>query len=291
VPQAQEEEEERKALKPNTNTHNRSRRLGLLAGVAALAFAGVPAGESAAKSTITLSGSTSIAPLAAKLARRYVKETHGRVAFRLNQGGSDIGVADVSRGRVTLGMSSRDPKPGDPGGIFFNRIARDAICLATNKKNTVPDLSQGQVQQIFGGGVRNWSQIPGSTVGGTINLFVRTAASGTQDAFQKIFMGTTKVSSTAAQRGSNGLVQQSVRSSTGGIGYLSLAFTKGLHDIRYKGVACTLRNAKAGTYGGIRSFWMISRGHIHGAAKKWVRWIRRDKDARRITASEWVPLR
>ncbi len=266
-------------------------KAGLVGGLAAVVLAGVPATEASAKSTITLSGSTSVAPLAAKLARRYVKEKRGRVGFKLLQGGSDIGVSDVSRGRVTLGMSSRDPKPGDPGGIFFNRMSRDALCLASNKANNLSNVSQAQVQRIFGGGVRNWSQVPGATVGGTIDLFTRTAASGSQDAFQKIFMGNTKVSSTASQRASNGLVQQSVKSSKSGIGYLSLAFTKGLHDVRYKGVSCNLRNAKAGTYGGVRNFWLVSRGRIRGAAKGWLRWIRNDADARRITASEWVPLR
>jgi phosphate transport system substrate-binding protein len=243
------------------------------------------------KTTITLSGSTSVAPLAAKLAKRYVKEKKGAVGFRLLQGGSDVGVADVARGRVTLGMSSRDPKPGDPGGLVFSRIARDGICLVTNKANTLADISQEQVKGIFGGSVRDWGQVPGASVQGTINVFVRTAASGTQDAFQKIFMGTTKVTPVASQRASNGLVQQAVKNSNTGIGYVSLAFTKGLNAVSYKGVACNLRNAKAGTYGGLRSFWLVSRGNPTGAAAKWIKWVRNDSDALRITAEQWVPLK
>jgi phosphate transport system substrate-binding protein len=257
------------------------RRTFLVAGVVALAA--VPAAEASAKTTITLSGSTSVAPLAAKLARQYVKERKGKVGFRLLQGGSDVGVADVARGRVTLGMSSRDPK--------LSRIARDAICIITNKSNTLSDISQAQVQSIFGGTVRDWGQVPGATANGTINVFVRTAASGTQDAFQKIFLGTTKVTSVASQRASNGLVQQAVKNSPTGIGYVSLAFTKGTNPVTYKGVACNLRNAKAGTYGGLRSFWLVSRGAATGAAKKWIHWVRSDKDALRITAEQWVPLK
>ena len=259
--------------------------------IAAVTVAAVPVAPAAAKTTITMSGSTSVAPLAAKLARRYVKETHGKVSFRLLQGGSDVGVADVARGRVSIGNSSRDPKPSDPGGLVFSRIARDAICIVTNKQNRLADISQAQVQQIFGGGVRDWGQVSGASVGGSINVFVRTAASGTQDAFQKIFMGTTKVTSVASQRASNGLVQQSVKSSPTGIGYVSLAFTKGTNPVSYKGVACNLRNAKAGTYGGLRSFWMVTRGAPTGAVKKWIHWIRNDKDALRITAEQWVPLK
>src|SRR3954470_7796234 len=257
--------------------------------VALIAAAAVPA-SAAAKPTITMSGSTSVAPLAAKLARAYIGSCKHCVQFKLLQGGSDVGVSDVSRGRVTIGNSSRDPKPGDPGGLVFNKIAQDGICLVTNKANTVPNLSQEQVQSIFSGRTRDWSDVPGATIGGGVDLFVRTAASGTQDAFQKIFMNPFKVSQTAAQKASNGLVQQGVHSAKGGIGYVSLAFTGGVHAVSYKGVACNLRNAKSGQYGGLRNFWMVTRGAAKGATKKWIKWVQKSGAANRIIATEWVPL-
>ncbi|MBN8866222.1 MAG: substrate-binding domain-containing protein [Solirubrobacterales bacterium] len=262
--------------------------LWLLAAI--IALVAVPAGASA-KPTITLSGSTSVAPLATLLAQKYVKSCKGCVKFKLLQGGSDVGIADVSRGRVTIGMSSRDPKPSDPGGITFNRIAKDAICLVTNKANGVAGLDQNAVQSIFSGSVRSWSQVPGAKQQGTIDLFVRTPASGTQDAFQKIFMGDSKVFSGASQKASNGLVQQSVQRDKAGIGYVSLAFTKGLTTASYKGVPCNLRNAKSGQYGGVRSFYFVTRGAAKGPVKKWIKWVRNNPAALRIAAKEWVPFK
>ncbi len=248
----------------------------------------------AAATTITMSGSTSIAPLASKLAKAYLgtKAAKGKVGFRLSQGGSDIGIADVSRGRVTIGNSSRDPQPSDPGGLFFNKIARDAICVVTNASNSIPNISQQTVQQIFSGQVRSWSQVPGAKVEGPIDLVVRTAASGTQDAFQNIFMGLDKrVSPSASVKASNGLQAQAVKSNPNAIGYASFNFTKGLHDVPYQGVGCNLRNAKSGQYLGTRNFWMVTRGKAKGAAKAWIRWIRGSSAARNIIASDWVPLR
>jgi phosphate transport system substrate-binding protein len=246
----------------------------------------------AAKPTVTMSGSTSIAPLAAKLARAYVNACNHCVTFKLLQGGSDIGVSDVAHGRVTIGNSSRDPKPSDPGGLVFNTIAHDAICLITSQRNTLANLDQSQVQSVFSGGQRDWSAVSGATVGGTINMYVRTAASGTQDAFQKIFMNPYSVSSTASQKSSNGLVQQAVHSDhrSAGIGYVSLAFTGGVHPVAYKGVGCNLRNAKSGQYGGLRNFYMVTRGKPSGTAKTWIKWIRNSSTARKIIATEWVPL-
>lgn len=257
-----------------------------LTAAAALALA-APASASA-KTTITMSGSTSVAPLAAKLAKQYVK-THRNVSFKLLQGGSDVGISDVAHDRVTIGNSSRDPKPTDPAGLVFNKIARDAVCLVTNKANPVGNLSTAQVQGIFSGAVRNWDDVPNGN-GGTIDLIGRTAASGTYDAFNKIFMGGRKLSTTMAQKASNGLVQQTVKSDANAIGYVSLAFTKGVHSVSYNGVPCTLRNAKSGQYGGVRNFFMVTRGAPTGATKKWIRWIRRNRDAQRIVATDWVPL-
>lgn len=252
------------------------------------AFLAAPA-LAAAKPIITMSGSTSIAPLATALAKAYAGPHN--TGFRISQGGSDIGITDVSRGRVTIGNSSRDFISGDPGGIVFNKIARDAVCVVTNPRNRLGSLSQGAIQSIFSGRVRNWSKVPGHRVSGPISLVVRTPASGTQDAFQNIFLGQgLKVAGSAQQKASNGLVQQAVRSNPRAIGYVSLDFAAGLAKARYKGVACSLQNAKSGQYGGTRNFWMVTRGRAAGAAKSFISWIRRSSTARRITQTHWVPL-
>jgi phosphate transport system substrate-binding protein len=259
----------------------------LALGAAAALALGAPA-TAAAKTTITMSGSTSVAPLAAKLAKAYVK-THRSVKFKLLQGGSDVGISDVAHDRVTIGNSSRDPKPTDPSGLVFNKIAKDAVCLITNDANPVGNLSSAQVQGIYSGAVRSWSGVPNGR-GGTIDLVGRTAASGTYDAFLKIFMGRNRISTTMAQKASNGLVQQTVKSDPNAIGYVSLAFTRGVHTTSYNGVPCTLRNAKSGQYGGVRNFFMVTRGAPTGATRKWIRWIQKNPVAQQIVATDWVPL-
>jgi phosphate transport system substrate-binding protein len=200
-------------------------------------------------------------------------------------------VADVAAGRVSIGMSSRDLKPSDPGGLVFNKIAKDAICIITNRANPVSSFSQAQIQAIFGGNARNWSGIQGSPLGSPISVVVRTPASGTQDAFQKIFMGSVPVTGSAAAKASNGLVQQAVKSDRNGVGYVSLDFVGGVHPVAYQGVACNLRNAKSGAYGGVRNFWMVTRGAPRGASKKFISWIQKSRKAQAIVGKHWVPLR
>jgi phosphate transport system substrate-binding protein len=258
--------------------------------LAAIGAIALPASASA-KPVITMSGSTSVAPLASLLARGYLKESKNAVKFKLAQGGSDVGVADVAAGRVSIGMSSRDPKSSDPGGIFFNKIAKDGICIITNPANPITNLSQAQIKAIFGGSVRDWKDVAGSGITGAIDVTVRTAASGTQDAFAKIFLGTTSVTGAASQKASNGLVQNAVKSNKNAVGYVSLDFVGGVNAAAYNGVACDLRNAKSGEYGGVRNFWMVTRGPATGNISKFIKWTQDSAAAAKITGTHWVPLK
>lgn len=258
----------------------------------AAGMAGLPS-TAVAKETVTMSGSTSVAPLATALAKKYVKQFPGKLGFKILQGGSDIGIVDASKGRVSIGMVARDPLSGsDPKGMVFNKIARDGVCIVTNPGNPIASLSQKQIQAVFSGQVRNWKDIPGAKVSGAIDLVSRTAASGTADAFQNIFMGPDlRIASSAATKTSNGLVQQSVSSNKNAIGFVSFDFIGGLNAAAYNGVACTLRNAKSGQYAGVRNFWMVTRGKAAGGAAKFIKWIQNDKAARKIVSTNWIALK
>jgi len=256
--------------------------------VGAMLVAAVPARAA----TITFSGSTSIFPLMVGLVKEYKREGHRGFSAAYSQGGSDIGINDVAHGRVTLGAASRDPLPSDPHGLIFTRIAFDAVCVITNNANPLANIDQGQVQSIFSGQTSDWGAVPGARVQGPVQLEVRTAASGTQDAFQNIFLGqNVTVAGSADQQGSNGLVQQSVGSNPQAIGYVSLNFSRGVHPVPYQGVPCTLRNAKSRQYGGVRNFWVVSRGRVpSGPASAFVNWIRHTRGATRVVSTNWVPI-
>jgi len=266
----------------------RHRKPTLFIAAAAVAALAIPAAASAG--SVTMSGSTSIYPLATSLAKACVKGPCKGTAFRILQGGSDVGVNDVARGRVTFGLSSRDPQSSDPGGLVFNRIARDGVCVVTNPANRVPNISRATVQAIFSGRVRNWSDVPGAKVSGPIQLVTRTPASGTADAFQNIFMGQNlRVAGNASQKSSNGLVEQAIRSSKNAIAYLDFQFIAGTFPIPFNGVPCNLRNAKSGQYDGVRNLWLVSRGKPTGDGAKFLSFAK--GAGQKIVAKGWVPIR
>ena len=264
----------------------------LLAVIAALSLiAAVPA-VAQAKKIITISGSTSVFPLETQLARKWIKTKKGKkFGFKILQGGSNVGISDVSKGRVSIGASSRDPAASDPGGLVFTRIARDAICMITNNSNPLGNITQDTISKIFlGPTYTDWNQVPGAPISGAIGPVGRAATSGTHDAFRNIFLGGTNQGSFVAAKSSNGLVQQTVQSDPKGIGYVSLAFTSGVNVVNYNGVACTLRNAASFQYGGVRSFYFVTRGSPVGGVKKFLNWVTHSNKANKIIGTDWVPL-
>jgi phosphate transport system substrate-binding protein len=279
-------------IRPSAIQEAPVQRRGAALAILTAAIAVLAAAVALAKTTITMSGSTSVAPLAKLLAIKYVSLHRGKVAFKLQQGGSDIGINDVAHGRVTIGNASRARQPSDPGGLVFNRIAYDAVCIITNRGNPIGSLSKAQVQDVFTGRTRSWGQVPGARSRGAIDLLTRTATSGTADAFRAIFLDNTfNVAASAQQKASNGLVANAVRTDPNAIGFVSLDFITGVHPAAYQGVACNLRNAKSGQYQGVRPFSFVTRGRARGAAKAFIKWVQRSAAARRIINTNWIPLR
>jgi phosphate transport system substrate-binding protein len=285
-------------LKPDTKRSQPVRAHRSL--VISLAIALVLAAPAAAVARrLIIDGSTSMLPLVQKLATAYHKAYPHIPAPKVGAGQSDVGIQDAARGRVDIGDSSRNAhKPctvagNDPCGLAFTKIAEDGICVITNPANPISTLSEEQVQAIFTGAVRDWSEVRGATISGPIDLFDRDGASGTQDAFQHIFLGEErKVSPSASEELSNGLEQNAVHNDKQAIGFVSFAFTTGVNAVGFQGVACNLRNAKSGQYGGVRNFWLVTKGLPRGAAAKFINWVTKpgNKTVRSIVNSNWIAI-
>ena len=251
----------------------------------------VPAAAVATQRLI-IGGSTSVLPLAQKLATAYHHQFPHAPEPKVEGGQSDIGIAGVASGRFDIGDSSRDPLSTDPKGLVFTKIARDGICVITNDKNPVANFSQTTIQGVFSGSIRDWSEVEGAKVSGPIELFDRSSASGTQDAFQNIFMGEDlRISPSASAEDSNGEEQNAVSAAPTAIGFVSFAYTAGVHPAAYQGVACSLRNARSGQYGGVRNFWMVTKGEPKGEAKKFIAWVTSgSKTTKNIINSNWIAV-
>jgi phosphate transport system substrate-binding protein len=264
----------------------------LIVSIAIALILAVPATATAKR--LIIDGSTSMLPMTQKLATAYHKAFPKIQAPKVGGGQTAIGISDASSGRVDIGEASRDPIPGvDPKGLIFTKVARDGVCVITSPENPIENMSQQTVTGIFTGAIRDWSQVAGAHVSGPIDLFQRDGASGTQDAFQNIFLGENlKISPSATQETSEGLEANAVSPDPKAIGFVSVSAAVSVHTVGYQGVPCTLRNAKSGQYGGVRNFWMVTKGIPKGEALKFIAWVTKpgNKSVRAIINSGWIAI-
>jgi phosphate transport system substrate-binding protein len=254
------------------------------------ALVAVPAVAYAA-TTISMSGATASFPLLELLATKYHK-LHHNVNFKIAQGGASVGISDAAAGRVSIGNSSRPPQAGDPAGLLFYPIAKYFVCVVTNPSNPVSNLTASQVQQIFTGKVRNWSQVSGATATGPIDVYSRTSVAGVLTTFQNTLLGGGKVGSFATQEASEGLMQNAVKKDSSGIGFLSdyFALAKGINAVAYNGTACSVANVVSGTYPGTSDFYEVTKGAATGQSEAFIYWIQSNAAAKKIIESNWIPL-
>jgi phosphate transport system substrate-binding protein len=270
---------------------NRIRRLSVALTIASALGVAAPVAASAIP-TISISGATASYPLVSLLAQKYVKLKPHTVKFKIAQGGSTVGITDVASSRVSIGDVSRDPLTTDPHGLVFYPIAKYGICVVTNKSNTLSNLTPSQEVSIFTGKTRSWSQVPGATATGTIDLISRTSVAGVLTSFQTLLLEGKKVSPLASEQSSEGLLRQAVENDPNGIGFLSnyAASLGSLNSVAYNGVACNKATVTAGQYAGIARFYEVTLHPAKGFVAAFINWITKSSAARKIISSQWVPV-
>jgi phosphate transport system substrate-binding protein len=270
---------------------NHLRRLSVTLAVVGVLGVAAPAAASAL-TKVTISGATASYPLVQLLAQKYVKVHPKKVRFKITQGGAQIGINNVSSGASTIGDVSRDPVESDPKGLVFYPIAKYAICVITNKANTLSNLTQAQVISIFTGKTRAWSAVPGATASGTIDIISRTSVAGVLTSFQTLLLENKKVSSIGAEEPSEGLLRQQVENDPNSIGFVSnyQSDKGGVNAVGLGGVGCNKANAVSGQYPGVARFYEVTKGKATGAASAFIGWIEKSAAARRIINTQWIPI-
>lgn len=131
-------------------------RVGLALLVASVPALAAPDGQS---ERLVLTGSSTIAPLAADLAQRF-EQLHPDVEIDVQSGGSSRGMADARNGLADIGMVSRALKPGE-SDLHAYTIALDGITIITHRDNPVKAMSRDQIVDIYSDLVKNWSAVGG----------------------------------------------------------------------------------------------------------------------------------
>jgi len=233
--------------------------------LAASALLGCAGGAS---NTITEAGSTTVQPLAEKLASAF-KAKNPDVNIVIQGGGSGVGIKSVNDGTVDIGASSRELTASDPP-LVKHLLARDGIAIIVPLSNPVSGLTIEQVRVIFAGNITNWSQVGGPDKG--IDVVAREEGSGTRTAFEEMVMGKNAlIKADAILQPSNGAVKTAVSSDPQAIGFISFGYIdSSVKALAINGVAATEPNAKNGSYPIVRPLYFLTKTQPTGLVKDFI---------------------
>lgn len=109
--------------------------------------------------TLTIAGSTSVAPLMEVLADKYMALNSG-VKIEIQQSGSSAGITSAVEGVCQIGMASRELKDSETAkGVTATKIAMDGIAVIVNKDNSFSELTSDQIRKIYTGETTQWSDL------------------------------------------------------------------------------------------------------------------------------------
>ena len=174
------------------------------------------------KTSITISGSTTIIQTMQLIAEEYMKK-YPYMQISVSGGGSGQGASNTINGTSDIGMCSRDLKTTEAEkGLVPTVIGKDGVAIIVNGAG-VSDLTIEQVAKIYSGEITNWSQVGGDDK--DIAVVCREDGSGTRECFEesvKNAVSDWKMKSDVNSLASTGAVISMINSTSGSIGYISI---------------------------------------------------------------------
>ena len=108
---------------------------------------------------LIITGSSTVAPLATEIAKRY-EEQHPNTRIDVQTGGSSRGINDARKELADIGMASRSLK-AEETDLTAHTVALDGIGIILHTDNPINELSQQQIVDIYTGTINNWQDVGG----------------------------------------------------------------------------------------------------------------------------------
>lgn len=254
--------------------------------------------DNSGEKTIEIAGSTSVQPVAEKLAEAFMAKNPG-IKVNIQGIGSSAGVKAANNGTANIGTASRNLKTEEKDwGLTEHVIAYDGIAVVVHPSNeAIKDLTQETVTKIFKGEVTNWSEVGGKDA--EIIVVSREAGSGTRGAFEDIMdleekINDKKVSAVvkdAIIAEGNGTVRKNVAQKENAIGYLSLSYlNESVKTIKINGQEPTVENILDGKYPVSRPFLMLTKGEVDPTTQKYLDFIF-STEGQEIVSEKNIPVK
>jgi phosphate transport system substrate-binding protein len=245
---------------------------------------------------IVITGSTTVLPVAQKVAEAYMSQNPD-VKISISGGGSGEGIKALIDGTTNIADSSRFIKDSEiKQAVDKGRypvpfaVAYDCIIPVVHPSNTVMNLTIQQLKGIYKGEIKNWKEVGGPDK--PIVVISRDTSSGTYEVWEDKIMNKERVSPAALLQASNGAIVQAVSSNQNAVGYIGLGYVdssvKALMVNRVKGAEDTALN---GSYPISRALYMFTNGWPKGDTLNFINFMLHPQKGQKYVREEgFVPL-
>jgi phosphate transport system substrate-binding protein len=261
--------------------------------VAALVLGLSTFGLAASAADVTMSGSTTILPIAQAVAEAYA----GVYEIEVSGGGSGVGITNLIDGTTMICDSSRALKAEEYAAAVAKDVypmmwyvANDALSPIVHPSNPVSDLTMAQLRQIYAGEITNWNQVGGSSA--PILVVSRDSSSGTYGSWNDLILKGAAVTTGAVYTSSNADVANEVAGNPNAIGYVGLGYLNGsVKPVAVDGTQATVQTALDRTFPIARPLFMVTNGFPAGPAFNVLMWILSDDGQRLVLEMGFAPVR
>lgn len=231
------------------------------------------AASAAVATKLTVTGSSTVAPLVLDLGKRF-ERLNPRVRVDVQAGGSSRGLADARTGLADIGMVSRALKP-EENDLQSYVLALDGITIILHKNNPVKALTNEQIIAIYTGQVTNWKAVGGNNL--PITVIHKAEGRSTQELFLQYFKLKAPEVKAQVVIGDNQQGIKTIAGNPGAIGYVSIGSAEYEEEIGtpikllpINGVAATVANVRNRTFPLSRPLIVVTRGPASGITKRFI---------------------
>lgn len=222
---------------------------------------------------LALTGSSTIAPLALELGKRFEKLNPG-VRVDVQAGGSSRGITDARSGLADIGMVSRALKP-EEADLTAHVIALDGITIILHRSNPVKVLSNEQIIGIYTGQIRNWKAVGGKDL--PITVVNKAEGRSTLELFLHYFKLKAPEVKAQVVIGDNQQGIKTVAGNPGAIGYVSIGTAEyevedgtPIKLLPIQGVAATVANVRNRSFPLSRPLNFVTRTAPTGLSRRFI---------------------
>lgn len=243
---------------------------------------------------LVLTGSSTIAPLGAELAKRFEQQNPG-IRIDVQSGGSSRGIADARAGLADIGMASRALKP-EESDLTGHPIAMDGISLIVHRTNSVAQLSDAQIKAVYTGAVSNWQAIGGKDQ--RVTVVNKAEGRSTLELFLQYFQLDNRNIKAQVVIGDNQQGIKTVSANPGAIGYVSVGTAEfeaaqgtPIRLLPLNGVPATVENVRNGSFPLSRPLNLVTKGPATGLAKRFIDFAQSEGVHDLVEAQFFVPVK